>query len=63
MNSILTYFRESVDELKLVRWPTRQQAIRLATTTLIFSAVAAALFGLLDAGLSEIVKFYLSLLV
>ncbi len=61
MNLILTYINDSYEELKLVRWPTRQQAVRLSAIVLVFTAASAGLFGFLDFLLSEVVSFLLSL--
>jgi preprotein translocase SecE subunit len=60
MNAIATYFREAVQELELVRWPTRQQAVRLSTVVLGFTVVSALIFGLVDLGLQSAVIFILS---
>lgn len=60
MNALTAYFRESIEELRQVRWPTRQQAIRLSAVVIIFTGVCAAFFGLVDFGLSEIIQFLLS---
>lgn len=56
MNSILTYFRESLDELHQVRWPTQQQAIRLTVIVIGFIIVTSAFFGLVDAGFMQIIR-------
>jgi preprotein translocase SecE subunit len=60
MDAVLNYFRESVRELELVRWPTRQQAVRLSVIVIGFTVISAAAFGLLDAGLSSLLSFILS---
>jgi preprotein translocase SecE subunit len=57
MDALITYFRTSVEELKLVRWPTQQQAIRLTVITVVFIALASTFFGLVDAMFTEIVRF------
>ncbi len=36
MNSIITYFRESWEELRRVNWPTRDEVIQGTQTVLIF---------------------------
>jgi preprotein translocase subunit SecE len=36
VNAIITYFRESWDELKRVNWPTRDEVIQGTQTVLIF---------------------------
>ncbi len=63
MKIITTYINESLEELRHVRWPTRQQAIRLSAIVLAFTIFAAVAFGILDIGLAEIVKFLVSLAV
>jgi preprotein translocase SecE subunit len=60
MTAITTYFREAVEELELVRWPTRQQAIRLSSVVLAFTVVSAAIFGVVDLALQSAVTFILS---
>ena len=61
MNAITTYINEALEELRHVRWPTRQQAVRLSVIVLVFCAVCAVVFGLVDDILSFTVKFFLSL--
>ncbi|MEI8230364.1 MAG: preprotein translocase subunit SecE [Candidatus Peregrinibacteria bacterium] len=58
--AIANYLRGSVEELHQVRWPTRQQAVRLSLIVIVFVAVSAAAFGIVDAALSALVKFMLS---
>ncbi len=53
MNALIEYFNASLAELHQVRWPTRQQAVRLSVIVLIFCAVSAVFFGLIDFVLSE----------
>ena len=61
MNAITTYINEALAELHQVRWPTRQQAIRLSLITLGFVFGTAIVFGFIDFGLSQAVKSLLSL--
>lgn len=56
MNLITTYINESITELRQVRWPTRQQAIRFSAVVIAFVFVSAIFFGLIDIGLSELMK-------
>ena len=56
MSAIVSYFNGSLEELKLVRWPTQQQAIRLTVITLVFIVVSSAFFGLLDALFTELIR-------
>lgn len=56
MNAITTFINESLEELRHVRWPTRQQAIRLSAIVIVFCLVTAAFFGVVDLILGEITK-------
>ncbi len=60
MNAILTYINESLEELRHVRWPTRNQAVRFSGVVIAFSAFCAVAFGLIDLGLSQFLQFLLS---
>lgn len=60
MTSISTYISEAVTELNQVRWPTRRQAIRLSVIVVAFTLISSLVFGLLDMGLSQLVRFLLS---
>ena len=62
MNAILRFITESLEELRLVRWPTRQQAVRLSVIVIVFTFVAGLAFGVVDIGLSRLVSFALSFL-
>ncbi|MBI4101236.1 preprotein translocase subunit SecE [Candidatus Microgenomates bacterium] len=56
MPSVLSYFKGSWQELAKVSWPNREQTLRLTLAVLIFSTVLAVIIGLLDFGLTELVK-------
>jgi preprotein translocase subunit SecE len=56
MNSLLVYFRESLQELHQVRWPTRQQALRLTGVVLVFLAISSLAFGAVDAVIGQILR-------
>ena len=57
---VTTYINEAIQELELVRWPTRHQAVRLSVVVLAFTIAAAAIFGVIDFLLGQIVHFALS---
>lgn len=59
--SITTYINDAISELRHVRWPTRQQAVRLSIIVLLFTAATSVGFGLIDYVLALIVKFLLSI--
>ena len=63
MNSIMTYINEALEELRHVRWPTRQQAVRFSGVVIVFTAFCAVFFGIMDIGLTEIMETVLSLTV
>jgi preprotein translocase SecE subunit len=48
MLSPVTYLNEAIEELHHVRWPTRQQAVRLSIVVLGFTLVCALAFGITD---------------
>lgn len=61
MDLVLNYINEALEELRHVRWPTRQQAVRLSAIVLAFTALSAAVFGFVDFLLSELVTLLISL--
>ncbi len=60
MTAFINYFKDSYRELELVRWPTRQQAVRLSVIVLVFTVISSVLFGAVDASLANIITFILS---
>ncbi len=60
MTSITTYFNEAVEELRHVRWPTRQQAVKLSIVVIIFTAISTLFFGVADYLLSQVLNFFLA---
>lgn len=61
MEAITTYFQEALSELRQVRWPTRQQAVRLSLIVIAFTAAVSVAFGLIDYALGQLVQAALSL--
>ncbi len=57
MQAIIDYFQGSVEELRQVRWPTQQQAIRLSVIVLAFIVANAAAFGLLDLFFTTVLRY------
>ncbi|MBU1124148.1 preprotein translocase subunit SecE [Patescibacteria group bacterium] len=60
MTHITDYFHEAIEELHHVRWPTRQQAVRLSIIVIIFVACTSIAFGVVDFLLAQLVKIMLS---
>lgn len=61
ISAATAYINEAFQELELVRWPTRRQALRLSAVVLAFTLVCSAAFGLVDLILKTVVRFLLSL--
>ena len=59
--AVSTYINEAIQELELVRWPTRQQAVRLSLVVLAFTLASSAVFGLVDFLLSQLIRALLSI--
>jgi preprotein translocase SecE subunit len=56
----IAFLNEALAELRHVRWPTRQQAIRLSAIVLAFIALSALAFGLVDSLISEVITLILN---
>jgi preprotein translocase SecE subunit len=59
ITSFFGYINDAIQELELVRWPTRQQAVRLSVVVLLFTLASAAAFGLVDFLLAAFLRFLL----
>lgn len=57
---VSSYIRGAIEELHHVRWPTRQQAVRLSLIVIAFVFGSAVLFGVMDFLLARLVKLLLS---
>ena len=57
LSTALTYIHDSIEELHHVRWPTRQQAVRLSIIVLAFTLICSAAFGLIDFVFEQLVTF------
>lgn len=56
MNKLVQYFQDSKLELKKVVWPTQKQTINHTALVIGFSVALALFLGVVDFGLSELVK-------
>jgi preprotein translocase subunit SecE len=52
----LSYLKETIDELKLVRWPTRQETLNLTIIVIAISILVGAYVGGLDFMFTNILK-------
>lgn len=55
--SKFSFFGEVIGELKKVRWPTRQETVRLSILVLIVCIVLGAILGGLDYGFAQMAKY------
>ena len=58
--SPLTFVRESYDELKKVKWPTRDDIIRLTIAVVAISLLVGVLLGSIDLLLTKLTDFLLN---
>lgn len=49
-------FRGIQEELKLVTWPTRQEATELTATVIIISLIVALFVGIIDFSLAKVLE-------
>lgn len=61
MSAVMTYLHDALEDLRQVRWPTRQQAVRFSVIVIGFTLLCAIAFGLIDLALSIALKGILSL--
>ena len=59
MSAVMDYISGSLEELNHVVWPTQQQAVRLTLITVVFIVISALFFGVVDGGLTEIIRITL----
>ena len=61
MQKLLNYFKDSVNELKLVTWPKQEDTMRLTITTIIFVLTIALILGVVDFSLTKAYQWFLTL--
>ena len=55
-NKLVSYFKESKDELKKVIWPSRSETIKYTLLVMAISVGMAIFLGILDFGLDKVVE-------
>lgn len=50
----LSFFKETIAELRKVTWPTRREATRLTILVIIISVVVGLALGAVDLGLTQL---------
>ncbi len=61
MTAFVRYINSALEELRHVRWPTRQQAVRFSGIVIAFTAVCAVIFGVIDYMLTILLEYLISL--
>ncbi len=54
-NKIVKYFKDSYEELKKVKWPTRNEAINNTILVIVICVFMGLFLGLIDLGLTELI--------
>jgi preprotein translocase subunit SecE len=54
--SRFAFFRDFLDEMKKVTWPSRRETIRLTLMVIVVCAVVGLILGSIDYGFSELVS-------
>jgi preprotein translocase subunit SecE len=60
MTTPITFLRQTYDELRKVKWPTRDETIRLTTVVIVISLVIGLYIGGLDYLLTQLMSILLS---
>jgi preprotein translocase subunit SecE len=56
MGRIIKFFKEAIEEIKKVVWPSRQTLIKQTIIVIIAVVITMVIVGSIDFGLSELVK-------
>ncbi len=59
MSAFVEYIQGSLEELRHVKWPTQQQALKLTGITIVFIVVSASFFGIVDGIFAELIRLTL----
>lgn len=54
MNAFVNYIRESRDELRKIKWPTRETTVQYSLIVICSVTAATIVFGVIDFGLSKL---------
>lgn len=54
MNAFVNYIRESRDELRKIKWPTRETTVQYSLIVILSVTAATIVFGVIDFGLSKL---------
>lgn len=59
MVSPVTFIRQTIDELKQVTWPTREEVTRLTIVVLVISVIVGLYIGGIDFALTALTEAFL----
>ena len=59
-NRVLRWLKDLRGELKKVTWPSKKDLIRQSTVVVVFVLILTVLVGLIDTGLSALLKLIIS---
>ena len=57
MNALAVYLRESIDELKKIVWPTREETVQHTVSVIVISLIVASFLGGADYLFNTLLKF------
>lgn len=60
-NKISKYFKESAEEYKKIKWPTKNETLNQTILVIFICAFVAIFLGLLDFGLTHLIEWLISL--
>ena len=60
INELVQYLKDSKGELKKVTWPSRKATLGLTWVVLLTVFIISLYLGIVDLGLTKIIKFILS---
>ncbi len=60
-NFLTSYIKSSIEELRRVTWPTKNQAIRLTIIVFVFCVLMAFVIGALDFGFNQLYNYLLKI--
>jgi preprotein translocase subunit SecE len=55
----VTFIRQTIDELKQVTWPTRDEVVRLTLVVLVISVIVGVYIGGIDFALTALTEAFL----
>jgi preprotein translocase subunit SecE len=56
INSFVKYIRGSIDELRKVTWPTREETIQYSVVVIVVVLISVGFLAILDYGLAKVIN-------